>query len=110
MIHAHDLQRALLHGPHTVPDERNDTRLAFVPVLIEIDLPSGREVLPVKAVRAVRKGGAAYVLTVDGAGLVLALAERVAGQSEALGRVAEGKTLRMREGAGTLRPAKSKRK
>lgn len=100
MIHAHELQNALLSGPHTT---QNDNGVQHVPVLVEVMLPTGPQLVPVRAVRAKRKDGAAYILSIDATGLVLRLAERVAGQSEALGKRAEraeGKTINVKEGSG----------
>lgn len=91
MIHAHELQNALLSGPHTT---QNGDGVQHVPVFVEVMLPTGPQLVPVRAVRSQRKAGAAYILTIDATGLVLALAERVAGQSDALGKWAEGKTIR----------------
>lgn len=100
MIHAHDIQNALLSGPHATPSEDGET-LAFVPVYVEIMLPTGPKLVPITAVR-VEKGRRRrrYVLTIEATGLVLSLAERVAGQSEILSKRAEGKTINMREGSG----------
>lgn len=96
MIHAHDLQNLLLRGPRTAPAAPGAKELIFVPVMVEIRLPTGPQLIQV---RAARIEDDRYILSIDGAGLVLSLAERVAGQSEALGKRAE-KTLKMREGSG----------
>ncbi len=100
MIHIHDIQNAILGGPRTTPSDDGES-LAFVPVYVEILLPSGPKLVPVTAVR-VEKGRRRrrYVLTIEATGLVLSLAERVAGQSEILSKRAEGKTINMREGSG----------
>jgi hypothetical protein len=97
MIHAHDIQNLLLRGPRTAPKEPGDSELVPVPVIVEIRLPSGQQFVPVQAARVTN---GVYVLSIDGAGLVLALAERVAGQSEILAAKAEGKTVNLKEGSG----------
>ena len=65
MIHAHDIQNAILGGPRTTPTEDGEN-LQFVPVLVEILLPTGPKLVPIQAVRVEKgKRRRRYVLTIE---------------------------------------------